>query len=344
MAPTVATQLRRAVVTDLKAEYVIEMLLMDRGDLPDGAVFLLEIFDENDPKDDTLARVCTVADMDVYRKNRAQALLAGDKFFRSIVATKSYPHIEDAVVAKDFLVEQVNALVSEYATYANDFKADPAAIYVFPMINAGVLAPAVNAYTETVADAEAQREVLSQKQAACSEVTVSYTQSVARKQAADATLSSLLLAESAMQTSINAIVGMQTATYTLSVDIVNGLDTWNTVRGTVAAGATRDALDDQLLNPTGALWAEYYSNFTPAKTAFDSALTLLNAQLTTLAASIATQTAAVAALSSEVDQLLVTKESCALGVAEAQQVLNAQEREAAVLLDKVRGLCPTFTP
>ena len=67
MATTVTHQRRTTrVASGGGAEYTIETYVDDQGDLPDSAIFLLEIVSETDATQDELARVSSVADMTTY--------------------------------------------------------------------------------------------------------------------------------------------------------------------------------------------------------------------------------------------------------------------------------------
>jgi hypothetical protein len=344
MASTIATQLRRAQVSNLKAQYAIDMLITDRGDLPAASVFLMEIVDEQDPKDDVLARVCTVADMETFRINRASAITAGDRFYRSITASKFYSSVDVAIKAKDFLIEQVNALVTEYASYLTGFKADPAEIIVFPMVNAGILGPAIAAYTAKAAEADDQAAVILAKQTDCAELTAQYNAALAHLQSTKASLDALLLANQVAQDLTGAAMALTASLDNVSAEIIGTIDAWTAASPVLVQPDLFDDMNEYLDVPTGRLYAAFHTEFTPVRRTFAAGVQNATAQLALVSAAATAQTSAVAAQQSSVDTLFTAKETCALEVAQAQQVLSAIVQERTRLLGVVKDLCPAFTP
>jgi hypothetical protein len=338
---TVATQLRTSTVAANVAQYVIEKAITDRGDLPDRALFLLEIIDVSDPKEDTLARVCTVADLETYKTDRAAAIRAGENYFRAITVTKQYARVGDAILAKDFLSEQVNTVVTEYSTYINAFKADPAEIFNYPMAGAGVLGPAVAAYTAKAAEAAAQTVIVGQLQVTCATTTAEYVAALSTLSDAQATLDVLALSNGAY-TALTASCGtLQTASNSLLSRVQGSIDVWTAERANMAL-PEQGYVDTWLLDPTGLLPQEAVA-YRAQRNQFDTQVNSANA-LGVLSAAVADQTTRVGTAQTDVDTLLAAKESCTLSVATAQQVLNALNTEAARLLTVVQDLCPTFTP
>jgi hypothetical protein len=266
--PTTVTQLRRAQVTNLLEQYSIEASVIDRGDLPDPGAFLLEIIDEADPKDDTLARVATVADLETYGLNRATAVLTDVGFYRSSTVTKYYDDVRTAVAAKDFLKEKVNDLATEYDTFLNLFKADGTGGYPvdtedYPQTSIGLLTPAITAYTDKVAERTAQQAIVADKTVECAELTVTYDNAVITAAAAQTTLDSLQNAENAMTAMSASVTAFRGDTDDLSVDVAKALSVWNVVRLTpFAPTAITDPMDDEMEDPAsggaaGRLWTEW---------------------------------------------------------------------------------------
>jgi len=96
------------------------------GSLPDESIFLLEIVDPDAPEDDLLYRVAQISDLVVavgYGKNRDQAIRDGVSYWRSAQFANYYTDVEVAARAKQVFQDEVNKLVSDYATYSDQFVA-----------------------------------------------------------------------------------------------------------------------------------------------------------------------------------------------------------------------------
>ena len=97
-----------------------------RGSLPDAHLFLTEIVDEDAPEDDLLYRVIQLSDLDPnvgYGTDRDEAVRNGVSYWRASQFANYYDDVEVAANAKQVLKDEINALVSDYATYSDQFEA-----------------------------------------------------------------------------------------------------------------------------------------------------------------------------------------------------------------------------
>lgn len=346
MAPTLGTQLRVAELEGVAVEYVVTTTVTDRGDLPDFGAFVIEIIDETDPKQDILARVATPADLATVSTNRALAVANDESLFRSSTVIKRYDNINTAIAGKDFLQERVNALVVDYQAFVNQFLADPAENLSFPAANIGILTPAVEAYTAKRDERIAQDALVNDKQDGCAELQAAYDDAVIAESNANATLDALERSKAALNTSLAALTAIQTASTALGVDVVAALNVWDAQRAAFAAGAPRTAVDDELLDPTGALYVEYYDSggFEDALVVLANSISTVTSEIAAVNTEISNQTTIRDAATTAKNNALTALETCTRELSDAQQVQESLEREETRLLAEVVNLCPAYEP
>ena len=346
MAPTLATQLRTAEIDGVTVEYVVTSTVTDRGDLPDFGAFVLEIIDEDDPKQDILARVATPADLAVLATSRALAVTNEASFFRSSSVINRYENINTAIAGKDFLQERVNALVVDYQAFIDVFLSDPAENLSFPAADIGILTPAISAYTEKRDERTAQDTTVTEKQASCDELQDTYDDAAATEADANTTLSALERSKTALTAGLNALTAIQSASTSLATDIVAAISTWNNQRVSFAAGVPRDTVDDELLNPTGALYVEYYDTggFEDAVVTLSNSISTITAEIAAVTTQISAQTTIRDAATTAKNEALTALETCTRELSDSQQVQESLEREETRLLAEVVDLCPAYSP
>lgn len=341
--PTRATQLRTVTINDKVAKFQVTMVLTDRGDLPDGAIFLKNIVDETDPKEDTFARVARAGDLIVYSDDRDEAIDNGDNVWRDTELTKFYDAVDTANTAAEFMQERVNALVDEYRTFTNEFEADPAVSLAFPQNNIGIFSPLVDDYTDKVEARKAQEDTVDDKQAECDEIDDKYDDAVETFNNAQATLDALNKAQSALSSTQTTLQSQYNAAQSLQADITGALGAWASIRSS-ADPAVQSAMDPELDDPGGNLYDEYHNNYKAKITELSQEIDEISAKISDINTQIATQTARRDQAESDKEQLLQDKEDCAADLVAAQSTLDALEREEADLLSEIQSLCPTYTP
>jgi len=140
------------------------------GELPHTNVFVLTIITREDPKDDVLARVASIADLTELPQGRDSGLASAtgtDILYLSSTCTLQYFSLDEAIAAQGAIKDRVNALITSWQTFDTEFNApDPTpATYTLPSVDLSQLCTLVEAYkvakqdryqkelTETAADA-----------------------------------------------------------------------------------------------------------------------------------------------------------------------------------------------
>jgi len=165
------------------------------ADLPTLGVFVINVVDITDPKQDTLARVATVADLTTLPEGRDPGIAApgpdGVQYLSaSWIAT--YDTLETALSAAQAFRDRVNALGTAWASFSTDFNApEPTpAIYEFPATDTSAKTTLILAYKTAKQDRY-------QKQLA--------------KSAADTTLAAAQADQTYKQALLNAIIPIASA-------------------------------------------------------------------------------------------------------------------------------------
>lgn len=121
------------------------------AELPHVNVFVVNVVAQDDPKQDTLARVATIADLTTIPIGRDPGIAApgpdGTQFL-SASWTQSYDTLETALNAAQVFRDRVNQLIVDWGSFTTSFDApDPTpAIYTFPATDTSQKTALIQAY------------------------------------------------------------------------------------------------------------------------------------------------------------------------------------------------------
>ena len=342
MANTVGLQKRIARVTDLMAQYVVETTITDRGDLPSQALFVMQIVDETDPKQDELLRAATVADLIDLEQDRPTALLRGQTLFRAVTTTKTYDDVNAARAAALFLEEKLNELVVEYQTYLTDFVADPGETLTFPMADAGILTPAIEAYTAKRDERIAQEAAVTDKTAECATITAELAVLQTRVDELEQCVETLDIASAGLNDCVTALRDAD-AEQQATAGIVSALLAQYVVSRPSIGATPQGELDVYLQTPGGTLYDNYNSAQVPQLAENATRISAASARLLDVNTRLAQTRAALTAAQADLTSKEAEKSTCAVELTAAQGVLEDLERQEQALLDEVIALCPDYS-
>lgn len=125
--------------------------------LPHLNVFVINIVEDDDPKQDTLARVATLADLTEIPIGRDAGITApgpDGKQFLSPVWTATYETLEEGLDAAQAFRDRVNKLITDWVSFRTNFNApDPSpAQYTFPAADTSQKTVLIAAYTAAKQD------------------------------------------------------------------------------------------------------------------------------------------------------------------------------------------------
>lgn len=121
------------------------------AELPHLSVFLVNVVDAFDPKQDTLARVATLADLTLAPIGRDAGIATpGGDGMQFLTATwiASYETLETALDAAQAFRDRVNKLIVDWQTFSTAFNAPSPtpAVYTFPAVDTSPKTTLINAY------------------------------------------------------------------------------------------------------------------------------------------------------------------------------------------------------
>lgn len=121
------------------------------AELPHLNVFVLQVIDVTDPKQDVLSRVASLADLTTTPIGRDAGIsspTSSGTFYLSTTVTVKYATIETANDAAKAFRDRVSALVSSWTSYDTTFVAHPVpATYILPLVDTSQLTALINTYT-----------------------------------------------------------------------------------------------------------------------------------------------------------------------------------------------------
>lgn len=113
----------QAVTVNNVLKFQLDVAVTAKGDLPDENLFVINIQDLYDPKEDLFARVTNVDDLEELTTDRTTAVNNNTLFYRVKNWTFYYDNIDTAKNAKDVLKSRIDELVIDWRTYQTDFEA-----------------------------------------------------------------------------------------------------------------------------------------------------------------------------------------------------------------------------
>jgi len=341
MAFTYVVQPRYTQVSNLTAAYVVETQVTDRGDLPDTALFVMQIEDALDPQGDTLKRVARVGDLLAVTRDRPTAVATGESLYRTSSVVTRHDLITDASTAAQFVVEQLNLIATEYQTFLTSFSALPGQTFALPQAAIGVLQPAIDAYVAKKAEREAQTASVTTLRATCSQTSTDLAVKQAEVDALSLAVTSLRLASTTLGEAVSSQRGFLAA-HTAYAGLVRGtLNEWTAVRASV--GAVPQAAMDVFLQAGSGSLAQSHEDMAVRGPANDLKNNQILTSALTVAEGLRVLEARIGTSQAELATLATQSAQCAKNVANAVAVEEALRRQEQALLAEVKRLCPDYT-
>lgn len=342
MTSTIGTQRRTAAVNGLTATYSVETIITDRGDLPSAALFVLQILDEDDPKQDELLRVATVADLIDVESDRPTALARSMSIYRTAAVTKTYVDVNAATAAYKYLQENLDAVVVEYQTYLTDFLADPGQTFILPQADVGVLAPAIAVYVAKVEQRQEQETLIAASAVACAQLDTDLAVLQTREEELLRGVTALQIASTALSDASTALQSVHTVQRSTAAIVGNLLPQYVATRLDLDP-AEQGELDVYLLSPGGQLNNDYRLKQIPSVAGAAVSISALTAQLVDVNTRLAQLRADVTTAQADLSAKESAQTECARSHVVEQSVLDTLLQQETALLDTVQALCPDYS-
>ena len=101
--------------------YQITTEVLEPGILPDTGLFVFRIVDPLDPKDDEFQRIAQPQDLNFMKRDRDQAITAGDDEFLYFKLVVQYDDLEVAIQAKAAIKSRIDSSISLWYQYETEF-------------------------------------------------------------------------------------------------------------------------------------------------------------------------------------------------------------------------------
>lgn len=328
MAGTQTTSIRSSSIVNGTRQYEITTTCTTVGTLADEGIFLLSVVNVEDPKDDALARVISIADIAAYKLNRDQAINAGDAYWRSSSVTLRFGDIETANAAWKELESRVTTLVKQVDAFNTEFSTPGAgSVTTHPAVDQSVINELETAYYASLQPITDAEEVRDTEQLACTAREVELSVVEDRLKEAEADLATYV--------SIQASLG-------------NVNTNLPSIHATIVASVTQAKIEVEASAATSSeksSIAAQLSGVLTQATLFAAQNTGLNSILIgSLAAVVSTLHARITSLTAERNTLRTQLTMCAIEMAELNAAVNAARAARDTALADVLTVCPDFTP
>jgi len=139
---------------DSEMKYQITTTVVAPGELPDVYLFVHDVIELTDPKQDVFVRVANPYDLENIVNTRAASILNGTKRYRANAFIVRYTDVELAVQAKQAVLQRIDTAVNTWYTFRSEFEVPapppPLPILYRPETDEEYLQTLVNAYKAAV--------------------------------------------------------------------------------------------------------------------------------------------------------------------------------------------------
>lgn len=294
------------------------------GDLPYAEVFVHEIVNSLDPKQDKFLRVATVHDLTIHLRGRDNAVVSGQTIYLASSFAMEFNDITTATSAKEVVRTRVDSLIADWIKYSTQFLVPTD--FPLPAPEDTLVAAATNTYNTAK-----EARVTTEEELAAANAALAITQTAATGASADLAAAQAAYTDCAMvQSQMSALI-----------TAYSGVSGYKTVMNALAAAAhtagwppsSDAAFDAALAAADGAITAEAI-NVTPLLTSINNSMSTKCATLQAgiTAAAVAKTTADTAVATAQTEQALAQAAATAAAAAETAAL-------AALLV-----VCPDFDP
>jgi hypothetical protein len=290
------------------------------GDLPDNQpeVFVFQIVDATDPKQDKFLRVASIHDLSQIIRGRDPARSANKSYYLSSTFTVDYDDVTTAISAKAVVQTRVDALITSWIDYSTKFVIPTD--FIMPAPEDTLVTGAKNTYY-------AARDNNAAKQAALATSIAAFTEAQAAASRASTSLTQAVAASSECTLLSGKLSSFEQG--------YRGLPTSyrTTMNALITAVPSDPAYDAQLDN---------------AKNAQSYELSVLTPVLTDIIATVNSKCASLTAALQVAAQAKTTADTAAANAQTAQALAQASATAAAAAeaaaLAAVMAVCPDFDP
>jgi hypothetical protein len=328
MPGTRVTQIRKPIITDEGAKYQIVLQCTLPGTLPSAAIFLMQVVQDSDPKNDAFTRLCAAADFDTYGTSRNASITANTRLFRTTSLTLTYDDVATANGAWQELTSRINTLVREYDVYLESFLTpDSGTETTFPTVDPGVKNELIAAYEQRLLDVAEAEDARDDGQRECDVKVLelrTLQQSLQQAQTDYATMAPI-------KGAVDALVPTYSASSAQIAASANAIRVLNSV--STASAAEKAQIEAQCVALDGALTTLNVAN-----------TSLVNDVQVSIAGYVGSLQARITDLTQQVNAKQLEVNECHLEMADLQAAVDEARKQRDASLATLRGVCPDFNP
>jgi hypothetical protein len=333
MPGTLITQYRVPVQSDTGTRYQVSATCTAAGTLPDAYVFVKQVVNFDDPKEDTHYRVAAPADFNTILIDREDSIVAGAGsegayLYRDAAFTQDYDAVEEALGAWTDLSARINTLVTSYDEYITVFLTAPeGSVTLYPTVDESLKAAYIADYEAALEAITAAETVRDTENVACEAVRLELRTAQESLLAAQQDVAALTPIVGALAASSGALGGISTA---IAGSVSSAV---SLVLSSGASAPEKSAIQAQL---------DAASTQTTALSSTATALdTNVYAPLTSMLSALQTR---VAGLQADVTSLTMEVNACGLEMATMQGAVDAARGQRDAALAVLRTICPDYVP
>jgi hypothetical protein len=181
-------------------------------------LFLVEIIDPDDPRDDSLVRIVKAGDLETYKNDRPLAIASGDGYYRASSFVRKYSTIDLAVTAMQLIQDRLDRFYAEWESYLDIFRTvTPGEAVEFPLVNSSLLNTRILGYIEKNTALVAAQTAVSAASGEIATVQADLAAAIAKRDA-------YASAVSVLETTISGMAALDTAVTAYGV-LLNSIGT-----------------------------------------------------------------------------------------------------------------------
>ena len=333
MSGTIVTQNRYARNTDTGTKYEISAVCTASGPPPDQHIFVFQITDFDDPKNDTFFRVADSNDFLNIGADRNEVLennttVEGAFLYRTTSNTQAYDSVDLANGAWQALSSRINDLVLEYDTYINFFLTPPeGAVTTYPTVDESTKAALIADYEASLPAVDAAEAARDAENIACEALQLEYKTMQERLTEAQSDLAAMTPITSSLGASAPSlsVIGASLSATFASLT--------SQVAGSGASAGDKSAMDATI--------ASGNTQVSALSTTANSVTNDVYNPLVTFQSTLQTR---AASLQSDVTAMTLEVNDCILQVATLQAAVDTARNTRDEALVAVRAVCVDYVP
>lgn len=332
MSGTQITQYRQPVLLDTGTKYQVSASCTLAGTLPDTAIFVVQIVDFEDPKNDAFYRVASPSDFLTIGNNRVEAIEAGPGdegayLYRATSFTQSYDDVDVATGAWNELSGRINTLVLDYDTYVSAFLTPPdGSVTTYPTVDPSVKAALISDYESALSAISTAEELRDTENVACEALRLELR-----------TAQEALMQAQADVAALTPIVGSLAA----SSGVLSSIS--SSILGSVSSATALVIASAASPGEQSAILAQHNAISNQASLLGTTANSVENNVYVPLAGLLTEWQTRVAELQVTVSSLTLEVNDCALEMATLQSNVDVARANRSTALAALRAVCPDYT-